>query len=82
MKQLKSCFELKRLALYRYIGDETKRFQAIKFRIIQDFRLSPILAEAYYAIGDYEQALVYSNDTIDELENVGFCKTPYSRQLH
>lgn len=65
----------KRLALYRYIGDETKRFQAIKFRIIQDFKLSPILAEAYYAIGEYEQALAYSTDMIDELENVGLLQS-------
>ena len=71
-EQMRDAIEkAKRLALYRYIGDETKRYQLVKFRIIQDFKLSPILTEAYYAVGDYEQALVFSTQSIDLLENVG-----------
>ena len=74
-RMLAAIEKAKRLALYRYVGDEKKRFQAIKFRIIQDFKLSPILTEAYYAVGDYEQALVYSADSIEQLENVGLLQS-------
>ncbi len=74
-KMLEAIEDAKRLALYRYVGDGKKRFQAIKFRIVQEFLLSPILTEAYFAIGEYEQALAYSTETIDMMENIGFLRS-------
>ena len=65
----------KHLALYRQIGEDGKLPQVLQYRIIQDFKLSPILAEAYYSAGDYEQALAYSTEVIDALENVGLLQS-------
>jgi len=58
------------LANFKYRGDSG-------FRLIRDFKILPILTNAYYALGNYEESLRYSKLTLELQGNLGILESTF-----
>jgi len=69
-KTLEMIERTKGLADFKYYDDHG-------FRLIGDFKILPMLTQAYYALSDYEEALNYSRLAIENSESLGFFESSF-----